>query len=56
MKLIIESIGDNIFIKKDFIKIKTRGEISNMIAELELVKLDLLEIWELWDDDKDEKN
>lgn len=40
----------NIIAIKDYSDIEEKGEISHMIAELELIKLDLLKIREEWND------
>lgn len=46
MKIAIVREGENIAAIKDYSDIKDKGEVSHMIVELELIKLDLLEIWE----------
>ena len=46
MKIALVRQGENIVAIKDYSDIDQKGEISHMIAELELIKLDLLELWE----------
>lgn len=50
MKIFIGRDGENIVTNKDFTDIKDIGEISHFIAELEIIKQDLLELWEGYDD------
>lgn len=46
MKIAIVREGGNIVTIKDYSDIDQKGEVSHMITELELIKQDLLEIWE----------
>ena len=46
MRIAIGRKGDEIITIKEYIDIKDKGEIAHFISELELIKLDLLEIWE----------
>lgn len=46
MKILLERNGENMVIYKDYSDIDSKSEISHMIVELELIKLDLLEMWE----------
>lgn len=46
MKIALFRRGGNIVAIKDYSDIDQKGEVSHMIAELEIIKLDLLEIWE----------
>ena len=46
MKIGISRHEGNIITVKDYSDIDQKGEVSHMIAELELIKLDLLDIWE----------
>lgn len=46
MRVGIARINDgNIITVKDYEDIRDKGEVAHMIAELENIKLDLLEIW-----------
>lgn len=51
MRLAIQRNGSLISVFKDFNDIKDRGEITQIITELELLKLDLLALYEetQWD-------
>ena len=47
MRILIANKGDgNIITIKEYIPIESRGELAHFIAELESIRLDLLEIWE----------
>jgi len=48
MKIVLATDEETKTIMKvtDFTPIKTKGEISHFIAELELIKLDLLTLWD----------
>ena len=46
MKIALIRKGENIVAIKDYSDINQKGEVAHMIAELELIKLDLLEIWD----------
>lgn len=46
MKIAIFRQDGNIVTVKDYSDIDQKGEVSHMIAELENIKLDLLELWE----------
>ena len=46
MKIAIGRNGDNIVCIREYTDIKDKGEIAHMITELEITKLDLLELWE----------
>ena len=51
MRIVIERVNENtIGAFKDFSDIKSRGEISHIIAELETIKLELIDYWKKWDD------
>ena len=46
MEIIIRRLDDlNIFTVKDYSDVRDRGEIAHIIAELEIIKQDLLELW-----------
>ncbi len=51
MKIAIARQGENIVAVKDFTDIKDKGEISHFLMELELIKLDLLELWDDYNKD-----
>jgi hypothetical protein len=47
MKIAIVNQGNgNIVSVKEYEPIESRGEIAHFLAELESIKLDLLELWE----------
>ena len=46
MKIAIVRTGDNINCMKDYSDIQDKGEVAHILAELEVIKMDLLEIWE----------
>ncbi len=46
MKLQMFRNGDNITTNKDFSDIKDVGEVAHFLAEIEIIKKELLEIWE----------
>lgn len=46
MKIQISRMNNDILTVKDYSDIKGRGEIAHIICELELIKLDLLKLWE----------
>ena len=57
MKIGITTNGDNIICIKDYSNIDQKGQISHFLAELELIKFDLLELWREWNNWEDtEKN
>lgn len=49
MKILIARQGDNIATLKEYDDIMDRGEISHILIELELIKIELLAMWEEWD-------
>lgn len=54
MRLLIERLGDGetIATVKDFKDIKHRGEISHILAELEIIKGQLLNLWVNFDNEE----
>ena len=50
MKINIQRVGDTIATFKDFKDINGRGEISHIIAELELIKMELLNKFKNFED------
>lgn len=46
MRILLMRKDDNIIAIKDYSDIESKGEVSHIIAELELIKLDLLEIFD----------
>lgn len=54
MNITIQRVGENIIVAKDFSGELERGEIAHVLCELELLKLELLEIWEDAEPDKEE--
>lgn len=57
MKFLIANKGDgNIITIKEFLEIEGRGEISHFIAELELARLELLEMWEEYEGEDRQPN
>jgi len=46
MKIAIRKVGNDIQTLKDFDDIEGKGEIAHFIAELELIKQELLKLWE----------
>lgn len=46
MRIAIERQEDNMLILKDYSDIQDKSEISHVLTELELIKLDLLQLWE----------
>lgn len=46
MKIGIVRDGKNVKTVKDYSNIKDKGEVAHFLAELDIIKLDLLEIWE----------
>ncbi len=50
MKIAIARNGDDIICVKEYADIKDKGEISHFIAELELIKKELLELWDEFND------
>ncbi len=46
MKIMVCREGGNIITVKDYSDIESKGEIAQMITELELIKLDLLDLYE----------
>ena len=52
MKLGIAKLNEGkITTIKDYSNIRDRGEIAHILCELELIKQDLLEMWDEWSDD-----
>lgn len=51
MKIQIFRDGADISVKKDFSDVEERGEITQFIIELELLKLELLKLYKEFDDD-----
>ena len=45
MKIQIARLNDMVVVSKDLRDIQSRGEISHVLAELELIKIDLLMRW-----------
>lgn len=54
MKIGIARKGKDIITVKDYSNIDQKGEISHFLIELELIKQDLLEIWEEYNNKEDE--
>ncbi len=52
MRVGIARQGENIVTVKEYTDIQDRGEISHFIAELEIIKLDLLEMFQEWEDEE----
>lgn len=46
MRIGITREGENVITIKEYINIKDKGEIAHFIAELEIIKLELLELFE----------
>jgi hypothetical protein len=46
MKIQIGRIGDNIVCAKDYSDIDSRGEISHIFMEIEIIRRELMELWE----------
>ncbi len=46
MKIAIGRTGKNITCIKDYSDIEDKGEVSHILMELELIKMDLLDMWE----------
>ena len=53
MRIAIARKGNNIVCIREYTDIKDKGEIAHIIAELELTKLDLLEMWDEWNQNDD---
>lgn len=52
MKIIIGRIdNENIYTEKDYSDIKDKGEVSHIVCELELIKQDLINIFDTWDEE-----
>lgn len=52
MKIAIGRKDDqNIVTIKDYSNIKDKGEIAHFLAELDIIKLDLLELWEEYNEE-----
>ncbi len=51
MKIAIARQGENIVAVKDYTNIKEKGEISHFLMEIELIKLDLMELWDEYNSD-----
>ena len=49
MRIAIKREGDNIVVAKDFDDIDDRGEIAQFICELDIIRNDLLKLWEDYD-------
>ena len=50
MKILIKRDKGNILTVRDLTDIADRGEIAHIICELELLKLELLEKWEAYNE------
>ncbi len=50
MKLTIARVGESVATFKDFSDIRGRGEICHFIAELEVFKRELVELFEQYDE------
>jgi hypothetical protein len=50
MKLAIYRNGENIVCIREFHDPESKGEIAHFLAELELTKQELLELWEAWNE------
>ncbi len=50
MKIGIKREGEDIITVKDYSDIKDKGEVAHIICELEIIKLDLLELWGEYND------
>ena len=50
MKIVICRDGENIISLKDYSDVNDKGEIAHMLVEVELIKQDLLELWERYSD------
>jgi len=48
MKISIERVEEDIFTNKDYSSIQSTGEIAHFLAELEIIKQELLEVWQEW--------
>ena len=46
MRIAIQRSGDDIVAVHDYSDIKDSGEIAHILAELETIKQDLLELWQ----------
>ena len=51
MKIQIGRVGDKIIKSIDYSNIKDSGEIAHIICDLKLIKLELLAIWEDYEDE-----
>jgi hypothetical protein len=52
MKIAMIYSGDgNITTIKEYTPVHSRGEIAHFLAELELIRMDLLQMWEEYDGD-----
>jgi len=45
MKIQIARIGEHIAVSKDYRDIESLGEVTHIMAEIDLIKQELLEIW-----------
>lgn len=52
MKIQIARIEDDIFTTRDYGDIIDKGEIAHILCELEIIKLDLLAMWEEYEETK----
>lgn len=53
MRIIIERVGGEIVVNTDYSEIESRGEISQTVIELEVIKRDLIDFYEDWDEKND---
>lgn len=42
--------GKSIAVVKDFDDIQDRGEIAHIICELETIKIEMIELWDEWEE------
>jgi len=55
MNIGISKQGESIVTVKDYSNVDSRGEIAHVIAELESIKLDLVELWETYKESDSEE-
>ena len=48
MRILIARNGEDIVCVKEYVDVKDKGEIAHFIAELGIIKQDLLEMWDEW--------
>ena len=46
MEIHIGRVGENIVCNRNYTDIADKGEISHILMELELIKIDLMELWQ----------